>query len=211
MQLAKLSFNHSNGRTHSWRFSKTFFFFELRQLWVRPMGGWNSTLQAAWYVRHAHWACLCYVPIEIWCTWYVSYISTIWLFYWSSSTSFFYGRPFARVLYLFLVDRYRSVTPLSVTRVNRTILHLDDVVHNHSAHGHYITRMEGGVRYARYCCYTLSRIKQNWAKTAIHKNWIWLHFIYNTIWVMRRAKSMYVYDVKTQKGQVLPVVKKYFV
>ena len=26
------------------------------------MGGWNSTLQAAWYVRHAHWARLCYVP-----------------------------------------------------------------------------------------------------------------------------------------------------
>ena len=25
---------------------------EKRQLWVRPMGGWNSTLQAAWYVRH---------------------------------------------------------------------------------------------------------------------------------------------------------------
>ena len=29
---------------------------EKRQLWVQPMGGWNSTLQVAWYVRHAHWA-----------------------------------------------------------------------------------------------------------------------------------------------------------
>ena len=38
---------------------------EKRQLWVRPMGGWNSTLQAAWYVRHAHWARLCYVPWHV--------------------------------------------------------------------------------------------------------------------------------------------------
>ena len=35
---------------------------EKRRLWVRPMGGWNSNLQAAWYLRHAHWARLCYVP-----------------------------------------------------------------------------------------------------------------------------------------------------
>ena len=34
----------------------------------------------------------------------------------------FYGRSFARVLYLFLTKRYRSVTPLGATRVNRTIL-----------------------------------------------------------------------------------------
>ena len=34
----------------------------------------------------------------------------------------FYGRPFARVLYLFLIKRYRSVTPLGVSRVNRTML-----------------------------------------------------------------------------------------
>ena len=60
----------------------------------------------------------------------------------------FYGRPFARVLYLFLMkDIDRSVTPLGVTRVNRTI-YKDDIVHNHSAHEYHITRMEGGVRYA---------------------------------------------------------------
>ena len=40
-------------------------------------------------------------------------------------------------------ERHRSVTPLGVTKVNRTIFK-DDVVHNHSAHGYYITRMEGG-------------------------------------------------------------------
>ena len=51
---------------------------------------------------------------------------------------------------------YRSVIPLGVTKVNRTIFK-DDVVHNHSAHGYYITRMEGGVRYAWYCCYMLNR------------------------------------------------------
>ena len=45
---------------------------EKRQLWVRPMGGWNSTLQAAWYVRHAHWARLCYVPFVIWWLWITS-------------------------------------------------------------------------------------------------------------------------------------------
>ena len=38
----------------------------------------------------------------------------------------FYGRPFARVPCLFLMkDRDRSVTPLGVTRVNRTILQAD--------------------------------------------------------------------------------------
>ena len=60
----------------------------------------------------------------------------------------FYGRPFARVLYLFLMkDIDRSVTPLGVTRVTGRF-YKDDVVHNHSAHGYYITHMEGGVRYA---------------------------------------------------------------
>ena len=33
----------------------------------------------------------------------------------------FYGRPFERVLYLFMT-RYRSVTPLGATRVNKTLV-----------------------------------------------------------------------------------------
>ena len=78
-----------------------------------------------------------------------------------------HGRPFARVLYLFLmkdIGRWLPwVLPWSTGRFYK-----DDVAHNHSAHGYYITRMEGGVRYAWYCCYMLKRIKQNWAKTAIH-------------------------------------------
>ena len=79
----------------------------------------------------------------------------------------FYGRPFARVLHLFLtkdIGRWLPwVLPGSTGRFYK-----DDVVHNHSAHRYYITRMEGGVRFAWYCGYMLNRIKQNWAKTAIH-------------------------------------------
>ena len=79
----------------------------------------------------------------------------------------FYGRPFARVLCSFLMKGigrwFPWVLPGSTGRFNN-----DDVVHNYSAHGYYITRMEGGVRYAWYCCYMLNRIKQNWAKIAIH-------------------------------------------
>ena len=122
------------------------------------MGGWNSTLQAAWYVRHAYWAFLCYVPIEIWCLWNTS---TIWLLI-LSSTSFMVGR--SRGLYLFMKDIGRWlpwVLPGSTGRFYK-----DDVVHNQ--HGSCITGMEGGVRYAWYCCCMLNRAKQNWAKTAIH-------------------------------------------
>ena len=79
----------------------------------------------------------------------------------------FYGRPFARVLYSLLmkdIGRWLScVLPGSTGR-----LYKDDRVHNHAAHGYYTTRMEGGVRFAWYCCYMLTWIQQKWAKTAIH-------------------------------------------
>ena len=52
------------------------------------MSRWLSTLQAAWYVRHAHWARLCYIPIALWCLWIKS---TIWLLI-LSSASFMVGR-----------------------------------------------------------------------------------------------------------------------
>ena len=100
-------------------------------------------------------------------------------------------------------ERYRPwlpwVLPGSTGRFKK-----DDVVHYHSAHGCYITRMKGGVRYAWYCCYILTRIQQNWAKTAIHiiRELDLVTFHMKDIWVMRRAKSIYVYDVKTQKLQV---------
>ena len=64
----------------------------------------------------------------------------------------FYDRLFARVLYLFLMkDIGRGlpwVLPGSTGRFYK-----DDVVHNHSAHGYYTTRMEGGVRYAFFTSY----------------------------------------------------------
>ena len=97
-------------RTKSTRAWTILLQIEKRQRWVRLMGGWNSTLQAAWYGRHAHWACLCYVP----------------------STSFMVlCRPFARVRYLFLMEDIGRwlpwVPPGSTGRFYK-----DDVVHNHS-------------------------------------------------------------------------------
>ena len=75
----------------------------------------------------------------------------------------FHGRPFTRVLYVFLmkdIGRWLPwVPPGSTGRFYK-----DDVVHNHSAYGYYITRMEGGVIYAWYCCYML---KIYWNTTCI--------------------------------------------
>ena len=31
------------------------------------LNGWNSTLQAAWYIRHVRWTCLFYVSFITWC------------------------------------------------------------------------------------------------------------------------------------------------
>ena len=82
----------------------------------------------------------------------------------------FHGRPFARVLYVFLLKytKYtgRSVTPWVLPGSTGRFCK-DDVVHNHSAHEYYITRMEGGVR---YICMILLHVKQNntKAKSAIH-------------------------------------------
>ena len=30
------------------------------------LNGWNSTLQAAWYIRHVRWTCLFYISFTIW-------------------------------------------------------------------------------------------------------------------------------------------------
>ena len=80
----------------------------------------------------------------------------------------FHGRSFARVLYLFLVkDIGRWLPWMLPGSTGRFYKDERDVVHNHSAHGSYITRIEGGVRYEWYC-YVLKRTIQNWAKTAIH-------------------------------------------
>ena len=40
------------------------------------LNGWNSTLQAVWYIRHVRWACLFYISFIVWCLWSKP---TIWL------------------------------------------------------------------------------------------------------------------------------------
>ena len=67
--------------------------FEKRQLWVRPMGGWNSTLQAAWYVRYAHWARLRYFPFVI----YMVFVDYIYDMVVDTQFHKFIGRSFVRV------------------------------------------------------------------------------------------------------------------
>ena len=116
----------------------------------------------------------------------------------------FYGRPVARVLYLFLMKNIGRwlpwVLPGSTGRFYK-----DDVVHNHSVHGYYITRLEGGVRYAWYHCHMLNRIKQNWAKTAIHiiRELDLVTFHTKDCLSDKASKSMYVYDdFKSQNLQV---------
>ena len=125
------------------------------------MGGWNSTLQAAWYVRQTRSLSM----LVLCSSWNIRTVFVNKIDDMVVGTQFhkLYGRPFARVLYLFLMKDIgwwlRWVLPGSTGRFYK-----DDVVHNHSAHGCYITRMEGGARYAWYWCYMLNRIKQNWAK-----------------------------------------------
>ena len=95
------------------------------------LNGWNSTLQAAWYIRHVRWACLLYVSFIIWCLWTKSTI-------WSLILNFTILRKLVRACSLFDPhEGYRSVTPLDAARVNRTIFH------NHSVHWFYITLIKG--------------------------------------------------------------------
>ena len=60
------------------------------------MGGFNSTLQAAWYARGAHWARLCYVPF---CN--MVFVNYIYNMVGDTQLHKFHGRPLARVLYVF--------------------------------------------------------------------------------------------------------------
>ena len=56
-QLWTYFFNHSHGRTHSWRYST--FYKRLKNVSCEydRLNGWNSTLQAAWYIRHVRIIC----------------------------------------------------------------------------------------------------------------------------------------------------------
>ena len=127
-QLAKLSYNHSSVVLTADVFQCFNKNIEKHQLWVRPVGVWNLTLQAAWHVRHAHWARLCYVPFAIW---WLRITPTKWLLI-LSSTSFMIGR--SRVLYLFLMKDVGRWLPL-VLPGSTGRFYKDDAVHNHSVHG----------------------------------------------------------------------------
>ena len=76
-------------------------YFILVKYWktsaVSTTDGWlKLTLQAAWYVRHAHWARLCYVPCVV-------FVSCMYDMVVNTQFHKFHGRPFARVLYVFLM------------------------------------------------------------------------------------------------------------
>ena len=84
------------------------------------LNGWNSTLQAAWYIRYV-------------CTiWFLWTKRTIWLLILS------FTQNNVRACSMFYpYEGYRSVTPVDTARVNRTIFH------NHSVHWYYITLIKG--------------------------------------------------------------------
>ena len=88
---------------------------------------WNSTLQAAWYIRHVR----SYNRYQVCFLWTKR---TIWLLILS------FTQNIIRACFMFYpYEGYRTVTPLDAPRVNRTMFH------NHSAHwciegGDYIKR-----------------------------------------------------------------------
>ena len=128
------------------------------------MGDWNSTSQAAWYVRHAHWAHVCYISFVIWCLWTKTSVWSLTFSY----TSFTAGR--SRVFYIYSSRKDTGrwlpwVRPGSTERFYK-----DVVVRNHSAHGYYNPhRWRGNI------CMILLHVKQN--QTKLRKN---CH-AYNTI------------------------------
>ena len=108
-------------------------------------------------------ACALFVfVIRLWCLWSTSIMV--------GDTQFhkFHGRPFARVLDVFIMKDLGRWLPWVLQGSNRTILQRCCL--DHSAHGYYITRVAGGVRYAWYC-YILKQNKTiliwSWKKCSI--------------------------------------------
>ena len=99
-------------RSYRWR---SFFNKKLKNVSCEydRLNGCNSTLQAAWYVRHVRWTCLFYSSFIIWFLWTKPTILSLILSFTQKlvrACSMFY--PY---------EGYRSVTPLDAARVNRTI------------------------------------------------------------------------------------------
>ena len=115
------------------------------------LNGWNSTLQAAWYIRHVR---------VIWFLWTKR---PIWLLILS------FTQNIVRACSMFYpYEGYRSVTPLDAARVNRTIFH------NDSVHWYYITLIRVGVfedylfalLYAADLALSRWKLSTRWSKTA---------------------------------------------
>ena len=99
------------------------FFFKLKNVscGYDRLNGWNSTLQAAWYIR------------RIRTIWFLCTKPTIWLLILS------FTQNIVRACSMFHpYEGYRSVTPLDAARVNRMIFH-DHYVHWY----YYITVIKG--------------------------------------------------------------------
>ena len=100
----------------------SFFFLKLKNVSCEydRLNGWNSTLQAAWYIRHVR------------IIWFLRTKPTIWLLILS------FTQNIVRACSMFYHEGYRSVNPLDAARVNTSIFH------NHSVHWYYITPIKGG-------------------------------------------------------------------
>ena len=174
MQLATLSFNHPSvvltADFFQYRIStpneRIWCFFNWKTSAVSTTDGRLRFNFASCVIRQTR-SLGALVPYFIcstilWCLWFKS---TIWLLI-LSSTSFTVGR--SRVFYIyrniFLMKDIGRWLPWLVPG-STGWFYKDDAVRDHSAHGYYITRIEGGVRYAWYC-YVSNRIEQNAAKTS---------------------------------------------
>ena len=85
------------------------------------LNGWNSTLQAVWYIRHVRWTCLFYISYQIW---FLLTKPTVWLLIPGSQ---FHKKKLHRIVracsMFYPHEGYGSVTPLDAARVDRTIFH----------------------------------------------------------------------------------------
>ena len=159
-QLAKLSFNHSIGRTHNWRFS-IFYHKYWKTSALSTTDGRLKLNFASCVIRQTRslsvlvLCSICNIMVL------VNYIYDMVADTTRTQFHKFYGRPFACVLYLFLmkyIGRWLPwVLPGSTGRFYK-----DDVAHNHSTHGYYNPHRGRGVRYAWYV--QLQIVKHNATK-----------------------------------------------
>ena len=141
------------------------------------LNGWNSALQAAWYIRHARWACLFYISFLIWC---VRAKPKIWLLILSFTNLTEVVRAWS-IFNPYEGYKYRLV-PLDSARVNRTICH------NHSAHWYCITRTEGG-DYIKQAIFTW-HVQQN----PLRPSTICLFVLSSKSFMVDRSRVFYMYS-----------------